>query len=122
MNRIFAWKKNTKQHFHFSICSLFDSTMSISLDGLSNDELSALRAYVTANDDEKYLNLTPGIVQITLTHNYLKQKMVDLRVSLYMTVYTYKFVFFINDVYRLEIWRWKSIKEQELLVAINNSF
>lgn len=96
--------------------------MSISLDGLSNDELSALRAYVTANDDEKYLNLTPGIVQITLTHNYLKQKMVDLRVSLYMSVYTYKFVFFNNDVYRLEIWRWKSIKEQELLVAINNSF
>ncbi|KAK8808447.1 hypothetical protein WA158_008348 [Blastocystis sp. Blastoise] len=60
--------------------------MSINLSGLSNDQLAELRAYITATDGERYKSLPPGLVEVNLSHSNLKQHVVDLRLSIYMTV------------------------------------
>lgn len=47
------------------------------------EAMAALRSYVTANDGHEYDTLGDGLVCLTVTHNYLKQRHMDIRFNLH---------------------------------------
>ncbi|KAK8828886.1 hypothetical protein WA538_000889, partial [Blastocystis sp. DL] len=53
---------------------------------ISQEDIEALRAYVTAKDGNEYDDLEPGVVCFDITHNYLKVRMHDVRMPLSATV------------------------------------
>ena len=50
-----------------------------------------LRAYITAKDNEQYTNLANGLVMLSVTHENLIQKHVELKFDLHMTVKAFYF-------------------------------
>lgn len=54
--------------------------------GLSQEDIDAVRAYVTAKDGHEYDYMDEGIVCFDITHNYLKVRMHDIRLPLKSTV------------------------------------
>ena len=54
--------------------------------GLSQEDIDAVRAYVTAKDGHEYDSMDEGIVCFDITHNYLKVRMHDIRLPLKSTV------------------------------------
>lgn len=52
---------------------------------ISQEDIEALRAYVTAKDGHEYDDLEPGVVCFDITHNYLKVRMHDVRMPLSAT-------------------------------------
>lgn len=53
---------------------------------ISQEDIDALRAYVTAKDGHEYDDVEPGIVCFDITHNYLKVRMHGVRMPLSATV------------------------------------
>eukprot|EP00941_MAST-03F_sp_MAST-3F-sp1_P003200 g3200.t1 len=48
--------------------------------------MRSLLDYVKAKDEDPYANLAEGMVSITLTHNLLKRKMIEIRLDLHTTI------------------------------------
>lgn len=61
--------------------------------GFGPGDLDLLRAYVTAKDGHEYDNLDKGIVNLDITHNYLKVYIHDVRLPLTSTVVTISLFF-----------------------------
>ena len=53
---------------------------------ISQEDIDALRAYVTAKDGHEYDDVEPGIVCFDITHNYLKVRMHGVRMPISATV------------------------------------
>lgn len=53
---------------------------------ISQEDIDALRAYVTAKDGHEYDDVESGIVCFDITHNYLKVRMHGVRMPLSATV------------------------------------
>lgn len=54
--------------------------------GIRNEDMLGIRAWVTAKDDEQYSQLPADVVEVSVTHSNLQQKMLALRFNLHMTI------------------------------------
>lgn len=54
--------------------------------GIRNEDMLGVRAWVTAKDHEQYTSLPAGMVALSVSHEHLKQKMLELRFDLHMTI------------------------------------
>jgi tubulin-folding cofactor B len=48
--------------------------------------MRSLLEYVQAKDEDPYANIAEGMVSITLTHNLLQRKMIEIRLDLHITI------------------------------------
>lgn len=54
--------------------------------GIKNEDLLGIRDWVTGKDHEQFASLPDGMVAVTVTHQNLKQKMLELRFDLHTTI------------------------------------
>ena len=50
------------------------------------EDMRNLRSYITAADHLQYTSLADGTVSVTVTHQYLQMKLIELRFDLHMTI------------------------------------
>ena len=61
---------------------------------LTQEDLDAVRSYVTARDGHEYDYVEDGIVCFDITHNYLKVRIHSVHIPILSTVFS-SFVFFL---------------------------
>lgn len=54
--------------------------------GINNEQMRGVRDWVTGRDDEQWALLPEGVVAVNVSHSNLKQKMLELRFDLHMTI------------------------------------